>query len=491
MYLLAPLAAIALVGAAGSSMASAGGCPPTPEGVNALPANFRCDPGLGPAYNPAGSQGRWKLVSLDPDWQIQRINPSILDFGGRGGASGSLRRTSCTGNLTVDPEYFNWSQNDTNVGLAFASLGPDNEGCGTIGAYAEVALANQSTSLVQVDSCSYSYSRNPTYSSACSNGGCSECLIEGAFAAVAFSNAQFVVVDTASRANGATGSFTIDTSIEMSAGSFPVTTGARNSTIVVQLFQLDASGNRVATIFSEATTTVQDELSGAGSVNLSLVPVAGGEDYYQITISEQVALQAGDYELAYVTFTTPSLYGDVDDDGLVDDNDVAALALLIGQAQPAPNGYSEFNFDGSAVNSNVVTQGDVDALFDLVEVVNTGLRVADVNGDGLVDCSDAAGISLFNSGLVVGDQGYAVELDVNRDGTLDAVDERVVNAAYYPAVAGDANRDGDVDLQDQNLVLAAFGSSVTPWSNNDLNGDGMVNLQDLNLVTGNSGATCP
>ncbi len=477
---------VALV--AGSS-ASAGNCP-SPTTFTWFPDNFLCDQDSNLGDQPLsatrfGSQGKWKLFTFASGWSIQRVNASPDDFLGIGQGGGSTSGANCQGQPitgcaggTLIGESFG----STVYGLGRAGYGQDDFDCPGARAYAESQLLQQSSQTVEILLCSANYVRTLLRSS-CVGGGCSEKIAQGAYAVVATATPTYEIVGP--RTGTATFFVDADLAFPNLAGVLESSAAASTNAFTIELQRL-VNGQVVETI-DRISGAISYDTDGNLSHSSNLSQNTAGD--WVIDLSESYSLSAGTYRFSAAVATIPTGFGDVNGDSRLDTADVSALQALIGQPQPMPNGFGEYDFDGSG--GTTITASDVDALQDFVDAANSSLLLGDNNFDGVISCSDGTGTSPFSSGLVVGDAGFSTAADFDRDGALTASDEREFNAIYYPAVPGDANRDGDVDLQDQNLVLAAFGSSVTPWSNNDLNGDGMVNLQDLNLVTSNSGATCP
>jgi len=125
----------------------------------------------------------------------------------------------------------------------------------------------------------------------------------------------------------------------------------------------------------------------------------------------------------------------------------------------------------------------------------------DVNGDGVVDETDAAIIqgivALHDGGALDSGPGGdgAVHLydfasnfsvyDVNGDGVIDDADIQAVT----PPIPGDLNGDGFVNSQDLGILLGSWGVCPPQASScpADINGDGVVNAQDLAILLGSWG----
>jgi len=63
-----------------------------------------------------------------------------------------------------------------------------------------------------------------------------------------------------------------------------------------------------------------------------------------------------------------------------------------------------------------------------------------------------------------------------------------VNATF--SLLADLNGDGHVDCLDQAILLGHYGASGT-YTNGDLNGDGVVNVFDLSILLGHQGTVAP
>jgi hypothetical protein len=137
----------------------------------------------------------------------------------------------------------------------------------------------------------------------------------------------------------------------------------------------------------------------------------------------------------------------------------------------------------------------------------------DVNGDGLVNRTDAAIIDHF-FGKSYTNMADQISATINVNGTLapgvqkpiSLVDvQQIDGAAHIGAadlqdwiahnpgllLAGDTNFNGKVDIFDLNVVLPNFNQSGTQWSTGDFNGDGKTDIFDLNLLLPNFNQASP
>jgi len=145
-----------------------------------------------------------------------------------------------------------------------------------------------------------------------------------------------------------------------------------------------------------------------------------------------------------------------------------------------------------AISANDILVFDVIG-YDLAAPVASVL--GDFDGDLDVDLAD---LDQYIGNIGVAAVGALAELDLNGNGTVDAVDSEqhfstlvTTSNGVAGTFAGDANLDGTVDvLGDAIPLISNLGTVVTSWSQGDFNGDGAVNvLTDGFVLIGNFGSS--
>ena len=169
------------------------------------------------------------------------------------------------------------------------------------------------------------------------------------------------------------------------------------------------------------------------------------------------------------------IFGDINDDCVVDMADMKRIDRLIG---------TKIKFDKGDLNNN----GGIDVgdyFFVNVSYGSTcGKRlVGDVDGSGLVDSTDL--------GIVLGDVGTSETVsDINGDGKVTDADLDLLEANWGATLGrrllGDVNGDNVVSIQDLSEVLSEWGKGASPA---DMNGDNVVNAFELDVVRSRMGAT--
>jgi len=146
--------------------------------------------------------------------------------------------------------------------------------------------------------------------------------------------------------------------------------------------------------------------------------------------------------------------------------DYDALQSLVGTTVSEANPW-DLNADGVISAADLVLFAGV-----LAAGGNQGI-LGDLDGDGIVDCSDYDNTVPALFGFNLGDNGYRFSLDANLDGKTDLDDYAAVRAAFYTA---DFDHDGFVVGDDYDAFSDAFAIGAISA---DFNRDGFVNGEDF------------
>ncbi|MEM7313458.1 MAG: dockerin type I domain-containing protein, partial [Planctomycetota bacterium] len=104
----------------------------------------------------------------------------------------------------------------------------------------------------------------------------------------------------------------------------------------------------------------------------------------------------------------------------------------------------------------------------------------DLNGDGILDCSDANTLSTAIAGGSV-DSVY----DMNGDGSINSSDMSFWVTDLYGSLLGDANLDRNVDVGDFNIWNANKFTMNSEYCSADFDANGIVDVSDFNLWNAN------
>lgn len=133
------------------------------------------------------------------------------------------------------------------------------------------------------------------------------------------------------------------------------------------------------------------------------------------------AFEGPDLEITPLLRHVDPDYGDVDEDGVVDPDDITALQTYINGS----GGYQErldFNEDGQ------LTQADVTALTTLMNQAGfRSILLGDVNGDWGIDGDDLTAIS-GQIGKEWGNASFYPQADIDQDGTVTTGDYDLLDA---------------------------------------------------------------
>jgi hypothetical protein len=104
-------------------------------------------------------------------------------------------------------------------------------------------------------------------------------------------------------------------------------------------------------------------------------------------------------------------------------------------------------------------------------------KIGDVNGDGTVNYADYVMVQAAQ-GTGAGMPGYDPRADVIRDGAVNDADLAVIAGKI-----ADVNGDGVVNCMDYDIVSDALGKTVAQVPAADINGDGVIDANDLAIVS--------
>lgn len=174
----------------------------------------------------------------------------------------------------------------------------------------------------------------------------------------------------------------------------------------------------------------------------------GAGDAWELNTSQSLAAsQPVSLDVVGVSLVDENL--DVDGDGRPASADISALQAVVGTSAATDPTYGPHDVDADGV----ITQNDVDVLDLIIEVVANAKQYQDVNDDGAVSCSDLP-VVIPSSGSVVSDADYEVAVDEDLDGTITLEERREFLLDLQPA---DANLNGSIDSSDYFAWVNAFG----------------------------------
>jgi hypothetical protein len=174
------------------------------------------------------------------------------------------------------------------------------------------------------------------------------------------------------------------------------------------------------------------------------------------------------------TASGSSLYGDVNDDCVVDKADVSRIMSLVG---------TKIKFDqGDLDGDGAIGKRDYYLVRASVGSTCGTHLIGDINGDGVVGNNDLTEVL-----AAYGTASWAEDID--GDGKVNEIDVDMVRAQWGATfgrrLLGDVNGDNIVNIEDVSEVLAAFGRNGAA----DMNGDGVVGNFEVRVVNARFGMT--
>ncbi len=171
--------------------------------------------------------------------------------------------------------------------------------------------------------------------------------------------------------------------------------------------------------------------------------------------------------------------GDANLDGIVDQMDRQILWNTITNSEFGRWTGGDFNGDQRVDDEdyNSLRENAVDIMF-----CDKGIRTDEnlVQFDGACDATD-----IDRAIQAVASNEYAIELDENLDGRLDAEDRLIL---LDGVLSGDVDLNGTVDFTDFLVLSSNFGQSGG-WNDGDSDGTGEVNFADFLALSSNFGRT--
>ena len=187
----------------------------------------------------------------------------------------------------------------------------------------------------------------------------------------------------------------------------------------------------------------------------------------------------------------PHGLGDVNDDGVINDNDADSIEDLIGK-KPLSNKRADINGDGEVTSEDVVLVQQSISEF-LNEIEPNGL--GDVNDDGKIDLEDVKLILKICVGEYSGklsEEEARNRSDINQDGNVQSYDALLLlkyiqnkKEEIAPHGLGDINDDGVITKDDATTILSIVTggysgklSEEEAKRRSDINQDGNVTVSD-------------
>ena len=235
----------------------------------------------------------------------------------------------------------------------------------------------------------------------------------------------------------------------------------------------------------------------------------GKIDYVDLTILHGYLKRVSGFEkLPNEKIKTISKYGDLNNDGIINQKDADILAEMMGKNE-IPSGVnaiiSDIYMDGSFDIRDLLALGQfIAGTIKSIPTLNTNdvRTYGDLNGDGKVDYTDLKNLYLLTEGKYSLNVKYIA--DLNKDGKINMVDvtilhgylnkmngyETLPNTKITSAVKyGNVNRDVEVDEKDYNILQPYLAKWYLNLSSNqllamDVNLDGKINGVDSTILKG-------
>ena len=235
----------------------------------------------------------------------------------------------------------------------------------------------------------------------------------------------------------------------------------------------------------------------------------GKIDYVDLTILHGYLKRVSGFEkLPNEKIKTISKYGDLNNDGIINQKDADILAEMMGKNE-IPSGVnaiiSDIYMDGSFDIRDLLALGQfIAGTIKSIPTLNTNdvRTYGDLNGDGKVDYTDLKNLYLLTEGKYSLNVKYIA--DLNKDGKINMVDvtilhgylnkmngyETLPNTKITSAVKyGNVNRDVEVDEKDYKILQRYLAKWYLNLSSNqllamDVNLDGKINGVDSIILKG-------
>ena len=235
----------------------------------------------------------------------------------------------------------------------------------------------------------------------------------------------------------------------------------------------------------------------------------GKIDYVDLTILHGYLKRVSGFEkLPNEKIKTISKYGDLNNDGIINQKDADILAEMMGKNE-IPSGVnaiiSDIYMDGSFDIRDLLALGQfIAGTIKSIPTLNTNdvRTYGDLNDDGKVDYTDLKNLYLLTEGKYSLNVKYIA--DLNNDGKINMVDvtilhgylnkmngyETLPNTKITSAVKyGNVNRDVEVDEKDYKILQQYLAKWYLNLSSNqllamDVNLDGKINGVDSTILKG-------